>query len=142
MTDTPEGSADATHRHYKGGYYRFVSEAKHTETGEVMVVYEHVWPHARSMFVRPAELFYGRLANGGMRFAPLDRTERTGIMSIPAPPRYRDKWDEMLVAKTPYDDAMQVIMDMMTAEFRRPDPLGMIICPATWNTVLAWKVRM
>lgn len=61
----------ATHRHYKGGLYRFLSAARHSETGENMVVYEHLWPHARGLWVRPAELFYGVLADGRARFQPL-----------------------------------------------------------------------
>jgi hypothetical protein len=61
----------ATHRHYKGGLYRFVSEARHSETLETMVVYEHLWPHTQALWVRPAELFYGALADGSPRFKAL-----------------------------------------------------------------------
>lgn len=61
----------ATHRHYKGGLYRYVGEARHSETEEPMVVYEHLWPHAPGLWVRPAELFHGRLPDGRPRFAPL-----------------------------------------------------------------------
>jgi hypothetical protein len=61
----------ATHRHYKGGLYRLLGEARHSETGETMVVYEHLWPHARGLWVRPAELFHGTLADGSPRFRPL-----------------------------------------------------------------------
>ncbi len=54
----------ATHRHYKGGLYKWITEAKHSETGELMVLYEHVWPHPQSLWVRPATLFYGRIDDG------------------------------------------------------------------------------
>ena len=62
---------EATHRHYKGGYYKVVCEATHTETGERLVVYEHVWPHTRSRFARPYDIFHGLLENGRPRFEPL-----------------------------------------------------------------------
>jgi acyl carrier protein len=44
---------EATHRHYKGGLYKFVGLATHSETQEEMVIYEHVWPHERKTWVRP-----------------------------------------------------------------------------------------
>lgn len=69
--DEQEALGLATHRHYKGGLYRFLSEARHSETGETMVVYEHLWPHARGLWVRPAELFYGALDDGRARFQRL-----------------------------------------------------------------------
>lgn len=70
MTES-EALALATHRHYKGGLYRYVDTARHSETEESMVVYEHLWPHARGLWVRPADLFFGQLADGSPRFAPL-----------------------------------------------------------------------
>ena len=71
MTES-EALALASHRHYKGGLYRYVGEARHSETLETMVVYEHLWPHARGLWVRPADMFFGQLADGSPRFAPLD----------------------------------------------------------------------
>jgi hypothetical protein len=61
----------ATHRHYKGGLYRALGIARHSETGEALMVYEHLWPHARGLWVRPAEMFDGNLADGSRRFTPL-----------------------------------------------------------------------
>jgi hypothetical protein len=61
----------ATHRHYKGGLYRYIGEAKHSETGEAMVVYQHLFPHEIGLWVRPAALFYGNLEDGRERFKPL-----------------------------------------------------------------------
>lgn len=58
----------ATHRHYKGGLYRWIGEAKHSETMEPMVVYEHLWPHERGLWVRPAAMFHGTLDDGRARF--------------------------------------------------------------------------
>ena len=70
MTET-EARALATHRHYKGGLYRAIGPARHSETHETMVVYEHLWPHERGLWVRPAVLFNGTLADGSPRFAKL-----------------------------------------------------------------------
>jgi hypothetical protein len=61
----------ATHRHYKGGLYRVVGLAKHSETLEPMVVYEHLWPHEQGLWVRPADMFHGTLEDGTTRFKPL-----------------------------------------------------------------------
>lgn len=70
---------EATHRHYKGGYYKVLGTAKHTETDEQMVVYEHVYPHEKALFVRPAVMFHETLEDGTKRFASLSE-------SIPAKP--------------------------------------------------------
>jgi hypothetical protein len=61
----------ASHRHYKGGLYKVLGEAKHSETGEILVVYEHLWPLGQSLWVRPASMYYERLADGRLRFEPL-----------------------------------------------------------------------
>jgi len=61
----------ATHRHYKGGLYRRIFEAKHSEIDEIMTVYVHIWPHDTSPWVRPAEMFHGRLEDERVRFVPL-----------------------------------------------------------------------
>jgi hypothetical protein len=66
-----EAERIATHRHYKGGLYRVLGEALHTETQEMMVVYQHVWPYEQHMYVRPAAMFYENLADGTPRFRAL-----------------------------------------------------------------------
>jgi hypothetical protein len=63
--------AEATHRHYKGGWYKVLGEARHTETEEIMVVYEHLFPHERGLFVRPYNVFHGTVADGRKRFQDL-----------------------------------------------------------------------
>jgi hypothetical protein len=63
----------ATHEHYKGGLYRVICEATHTETGEKFVVREHVWPHESSIKVRPADLFYGTREDGTPRYRKLTK---------------------------------------------------------------------
>lgn len=56
-------------QHYKGGVYRLVArDVKHTETGELGVVYEHLWPHTHSYFFRPQEMFFGKNEMGEERF--------------------------------------------------------------------------
>lgn len=61
----------ATHRHYKEGLYRVIGEARHSETEEWVVIYEQLWPKERSMWVRPKDMFYGKLEDGRIRFAAL-----------------------------------------------------------------------
>jgi hypothetical protein len=65
--------ATATHRHYKGGYYRVINlHVRHTETRELMVVYQHVYPHGPGEWqARPADLFFGTLEDGRPRFEEL-----------------------------------------------------------------------
>ena len=70
MTES-EARKIATHQHYKGGLYRVVGTATHSETLEVMTLYEHLWPQARGLWVRPAEMFHGTLEDGSLRFTPL-----------------------------------------------------------------------
>ena len=70
QTAPQEGApAGATHRHYKGGYYTVVGEARHSETGEPMVVYRSC--QDGGLWVRPAIMFNEVLADGNRRFAPL-----------------------------------------------------------------------
>jgi hypothetical protein len=57
-----------THRHYKGGLYRVLFEAIHTETEEPMTVYQT--PDGRN-WVRPAAMFNDTLPDGRRRFTPL-----------------------------------------------------------------------
>ena len=61
----------ATHRHYKGGLYRVVGVAKHSESLEPLIVYEHLWPNPPGLWVRPQEMFEGRIEDGRLRFTPL-----------------------------------------------------------------------
>ena len=70
MTEA-QAKAIATLKHYEGGLYRLIGEARHSETGETMTVYEHLWPHEPGLWVRPSEMFNGRLADGSPRFSRL-----------------------------------------------------------------------
>lgn len=44
------------YKHYKGGLYRVIGEAKHTETEEDLVVYMSV--ETGLLWVRPCEMFH------------------------------------------------------------------------------------
>lgn len=47
-------------RHFKGGLYEIVDFAKHTETGEVMVVYRSLNEPDKT-WVRPADMFFSKV---------------------------------------------------------------------------------
>ena len=57
------------YQHYKGGIYRLIQRGvRHTETGEVGVFYEHLWPNPHGFWFRPEALFFGLLETGEPRF--------------------------------------------------------------------------
>ncbi len=71
MTMDPEWVP--THRHYKGGRYRVVGIARHSETEEELVVYE---TPDRRLWVRPRTMFEEEVTIDGVRqprFARLDK---------------------------------------------------------------------
>jgi len=43
--------------HKKGGLYRKLYDARSSEDERAVVVYEHLWPHPRGVWVRPADQF-------------------------------------------------------------------------------------
>lgn len=61
----PEEARGATHRHYKGDWYKVLMEAVHTETSELLVIYELVCtanlgiPKKPQIYARPHQMFYG-----------------------------------------------------------------------------------
>jgi len=58
-----------THRHYKGGLYRVLFEAIHTETEEAMTIYET--PDGRR-WARPSAMFNDTLPDGRKRFETIE----------------------------------------------------------------------
>jgi hypothetical protein len=42
----------ALYRHKKGGVYRKLYEGRHADDGSAVVIYEHLWPHERGIWVR------------------------------------------------------------------------------------------
>lgn len=62
------------YRHYKGGEYRVIGTARHTETDELLVVYRCLADNG-SLWVRPLAMFRERVIVAGQevpRFTPLD----------------------------------------------------------------------
>jgi len=73
-------------RHYKGGIYELLFEGvKHTETGEDLVVYQHVWPNPPNIYARPRGMFFDILedgtAAGSPRFRPITKTNVSDIIT-------------------------------------------------------------
>lgn len=71
-------AGDATHQHFKGGLYRYVGHLKDADTGEAVlgkdglprIVYQHVYPHERELWVRDHGEFFG-IKDGKHRFRRL-----------------------------------------------------------------------
>ena len=45
------------YQHRYGGLYEVLSTSKHTETGEDLVIYEHIYPFESSIWARPASMW-------------------------------------------------------------------------------------
>jgi len=78
--DEDEALAKATHRHYKGGLYRFldVIHQSNDDSKESLVLYEHLWPHVRGLWLRPVEMFFSNLVDGQPRFKKLGVDSKHG----------------------------------------------------------------
>ena len=69
MSDLPPLPAEprpGLYRHYKGNDYRVISLARHSETQEVVVVYQALYGE-RGIWVRPAAMFVETVEVGGQR---------------------------------------------------------------------------
>lgn len=63
-------------RHFKGGYYRFITEVTNSETQEKEVVYQALYGECK-VWTRPADMFYGKVNVDGVE---IDRfTEVVGV---------------------------------------------------------------
>jgi hypothetical protein len=62
FTKYPE--VGALYRHYKGGKYKVITLAKHSETDETMVVYQSI--HFGSMHVRPLNMWFEEVEIQGL----------------------------------------------------------------------------
>lgn len=64
------------YRHFKGGYYRFITEVTNSETQEKEVVYQALYGEHK-VWNRPAGMFYGKVNVDGVE---IDRfTEVVGV---------------------------------------------------------------
>lgn len=74
MTSIPAPEIPAgRYRHYKGNTYEVIGVARHSETGEWLVVYRPEYGDS-GIWVRPAAMFIERVEQDGKtapRFAPL-----------------------------------------------------------------------
>ena len=61
------------YRHFQGGEYKVIGIAKHSETGEEMVVYQALYDN-NSLWVRPKKMFEEVIERDGKklrRFEPI-----------------------------------------------------------------------
>lgn len=45
------------YQHRYGGVYQVLNRATHTETGESLIIYEHVYPFDRGVWARPESMW-------------------------------------------------------------------------------------
>lgn len=67
------------YKHYKGNFYQFLEEGKHSETNEEVVIYKDL--KTDKIWVRPKELFFGEV-NGKKRFELFGYTLKDTINSL------------------------------------------------------------
>lgn len=53
------------YKHYKGNYYIFIGEGKHSETEEEFVIYQSV--KGNSLWIRPKSMFYEEVEVDGKK---------------------------------------------------------------------------
>lgn len=59
------------YRHFKGGIYKYVGIAQHSETLEMMVIYQSL--KDGKVWVRPYWMFFEEVKPGVRRFKPIKR---------------------------------------------------------------------
>jgi len=70
----PTDPKPGLYRHYKGKDYRVIGLARHSETGEPVVVYQALYGE-RGRWVRPAAMFNAAVEVGGQRVPRFARVE-------------------------------------------------------------------
>lgn len=66
MTDNPPNLPTGLYRHYKGKDYEVLHTARHSETGEWLVVYRALYGE-RGVWVRPLAMFCETVVVDGQR---------------------------------------------------------------------------
>jgi len=66
MEPRPASPVPGLYRHYKGNDYRVIGLAKHSETGESLVVYRALYGE-HGLWVRPAAMFGETVVANGER---------------------------------------------------------------------------
>lgn len=66
------------YRHFKGGHYRAIGEAEHTETGERLVLYQKAEELTGQVWARPYDMFHGTTEDGTPRFQKMERCPDCG----------------------------------------------------------------
>lgn len=56
---------DALYKHYKGGFYRVLNTAKHTETEEMLVLYYNIG--TLELFARPIHMWFEPIDDKGTK---------------------------------------------------------------------------
>jgi len=69
-------------RHYKGDLYTLITVAKHSETGEELVIYAGCGEGATGIWARPAKMFHERLSDGHLRFMQIKSFTDDEILEI------------------------------------------------------------
>ena len=83
-------------RHFKGGYYRFITEVTNSETQEKEVVYQDLYGENK-VWTRPAGMFYGKVNVDGVK---IDRfTEVVG-----APVLFKKTNENAVMPSKAHDD--------------------------------------
>lgn len=72
LTPLPAEPRPGRYRHYKGHEYRVVGLARHSETLEVLVVYEALYGEC-GRWVRPAAMFLEPVEAAGRRVCRFER---------------------------------------------------------------------
>ena len=66
--------APGRYRHYKGGEYQVVGTARHSETGELLVVYRCLYDND-SLWVRPLTMFMETVTVAGLEVPRFERVD-------------------------------------------------------------------
>lgn len=73
------------YRHYKGKDYQVIGVAKHSETGENLVVYRALYG-AYGLWVRPVEMFCEKVTKGGKMVSRFEWIDENNLAPS-APPK-------------------------------------------------------